>query len=162
MKINTLLLIFISLLLIRCENKPRECDDFGPFEERWIHGTYKDDYVGLVAMKSVKISSSLVVTIDTSYNLFNNASVSKGILQYEITEGPDCICSGGYDSELGCQFPSAIYKGRGTITLTSSNDSICDVDILDVEFTSYWRKTVLTITGGDCFELQIEKSFGDI
>jgi len=156
MKLNAILLIIITFLLIQCKSKPRECDDFGPFEEWWIYGRYRIQSKWMPSKDSVKISETKEVTIYTNTDSTNY--IREGILEYEITEGPDCICVGGYDRELGCQIPCPIYKGRGTITITYSNDSICDVDVLDIEFTSYSYETVIDITGGDCLDIHVEKN----
>lgn len=79
------------------------------------------------------------------------------MFQYEIYGEPDCICAGGDDSEFGCQLSQ---KGDGGITISYSNDSICNDDFFYVQFRSYYYKTELQF-GGNCTEIYLEKYLGD-
>ena len=132
------------LLILSCDKNVRECDDYTPFEETpGLRKYYTSSY-------SIMFFPDNKVKINTYFE--GQDFAREGTYQYEI-DRIECFCAGGEDVEGNCNYPTAKYFGSGTIYITSSNDSICPSEKLDLNFEITRMYSNIRITDNKCFAL---------
>ena len=130
MKPSIFIIILTSLTLLNCSNEPRGCDNYRSFEDS---GGFRTSRRYVSGNDSIKITNDGRIFI---YTKTDSALITReGTFTYEITD-IDCYCASGIDDEGNCWMATPIHTGMGTITITKTNDPLCQSKTLNMRFVS--------------------------